>query len=217
VKNSLKKDSLIIWGATGQSIVLEDFLKSSFEIKAIFDNNSMLKSPFDKIPLYYGEKGFKEWNNKNKVSNFIVAIGGNRGQDRVKISNYLVDKGLKPINAVNPKSILANNVDIGMGVQIMLGATIAARVKIGDYSIINTAASIDHESIIEKGCHIAPGVRIAGNVIVNEYSFLGIGAIVLPNIQIGKNCIVGAGSVVTKNIPDNSIVYGNPARSKGRI
>ena len=47
---------------------------------------------------------------------------------------------------------------------------------------------------------------------VGEYSTIGTNAIVLPNRSIGKNSYVGAGAVVTKNVEDNSVVVGNPAR-----
>ena len=48
--------------------------------------------------------------------------------------------------------------------------------------------------------------------IVKSGASIGSGATILPNMTIGENAIVGAGSVVTKNVPPNSIVAGNPAR-----
>ena len=48
--------------------------------------------------------------------------------------------------------------------------------------------------------------------IIGDNVFLGAGAIVLPGVRIGDNCIIGAGAVVTKDIPDNSVAAGNPAR-----
>lgn len=49
-------------------------------------------------------------------------------------------------------------------------------------------------------------------VVVKEGAWIGAGAIVLPGVTIGRNAIVGAGSVVTKDVPDNMIVAGNPAK-----
>lgn len=49
-------------------------------------------------------------------------------------------------------------------------------------------------------------VRIGNNV------FIGAGSIILPNVRIGNNVIIGAGSVVTRDIPDNSVAAGNPAK-----
>jgi len=51
-----------------------------------------------------------------------------------------------------------------------------------------------------------------GKTTVKKGASIGAGAIILPGVTIGINAIVGAGAVVTKNIPDNSIVFGNPAK-----
>lgn len=51
-----------------------------------------------------------------------------------------------------------------------------------------------------------------GKIIVGEYSFIGANAIIMPNVRIGKHCVIGAGSVVTKSIPDYSVVVGVPAK-----
>lgn len=52
----------------------------------------------------------------------------------------------------------------------------------------------------------------SGCIEVMNNVFIGSGSIIFPNIRIGNNVIIGAGSVVTKDIPDNSVVAGNPAR-----
>ena len=51
-----------------------------------------------------------------------------------------------------------------------------------------------------------------GRVRIGNHVFVGAGAIILPNVTIGNNVIIGAGSVVTKDIPDNSVCAGNPAK-----
>ena len=48
--------------------------------------------------------------------------------------------------------------------------------------------------------------------LLSEIIFIGADVIILPNTKIGNNAIVGAGTVVTKDIPDNSVVVGNPGR-----
>lgn len=54
-------------------------------------------------------------------------------------------------------------------------------------------------------------------VHIGYYSFIGSGAIILPGTKIGKGCVIGAGSVVKGNIPDYSIVVGNPAKVVGTV
>lgn len=51
-----------------------------------------------------------------------------------------------------------------------------------------------------------------GKIIIEDNVFIGANTTILPNVTIGKNSIIGAGSVVTKNIPENSVAVGNPAR-----
>ena len=82
------------------------------------------------------------------------------------------------------------------------------------HCIVNTASSIDHDCILEDFTFIGPNATLCGGVEIGECSFIGAGSVILPYIKIGKNCIIGAGSVVTKNIPDNSTAYGNPAKIK---
>ena len=48
-------------------------------------------------------------------------------------------------------------------------------------------------------------------IVIGENSFIGMGSIIMPGTTIGKGCVVGAGSVVRGNVPDFSIVIGNPA------
>ena len=51
-----------------------------------------------------------------------------------------------------------------------------------------------------------------GEIIIGNNCWIGAGAIILMNVHIGNNCVIGAGSIVTKDIPDNCIAVGNPAR-----
>lgn len=56
------------------------------------------------------------------------------------------------------------------------------------------------------------GYTKIGLVSIGDKTFIGAGTIIMPNTKIGNNCIIGAGSLVTKDIPDNSIAVGVPAR-----
>ncbi len=57
-----------------------------------------------------------------------------------------------------------------------------------------------------------PDIDVFGPIKINDNVFIGFGAILMPNITIGSNCIIGAGSIVTKDIAENSVAVGAPAR-----
>ena len=70
---------------------------------------------------------------------------------------------------------------------------------------------IAHDASVFRHKVFYPGVA-AGKVVLKKNVFIGAGAIILRNVTIGENSIVAAGSVVTKDVPPNVIVAGNPAK-----
>jgi sugar O-acyltransferase (sialic acid O-acetyltransferase NeuD family) len=206
----------ILWGATGQAIVLEELLSSqNSKIVALFENNKAVTSPFSHIPLFYGKEGFEGWllkEGKKEKPHFLVAIGGSHGDSRAHIFKYLESIGLTSQTVIHPTAFVAYNAQMGRGCQILAQSSVCAKAILGDSVIINTGASIDHETVIGDFVHIAPRATICGAVNIGKHTFIGANSTVLPRITIGENSIIGAGSVVTKNIPNYVVAYGNPAK-----
>ncbi|TGY06785.1 acyltransferase [Bacteroides acidifaciens] len=81
-------------------------------------------------------------------------------------------------------------------------------VTIGDNVTLSGTTILAHDASAKK----AIGYSKVGAVKIGDNVFLGYGCIVLPNVTIGNKVIVGAGTVVSKDIPDNVVVVGNPYR-----
>lgn len=206
---------LVFWGATGQARVLREAIESEHRIVAIFDNRTVA-SPFANVPLFVGEAGFESWAAGQVMLGAVracVAIGGERGKERLAIQEWLAHRGVPPITIVHRTAFVAPDSLIGEGCQILAMSAVCANARIGRSSIVNTAASVDHCCIVGDGSHIGPGARLAGEVVLGANVFIGTGAVVLPRIQVGEGAIVGAGSVVTRNVAPGDVVRGNPARS----
>lgn len=208
--------NIVLWGATGQAIVLgELFGRLETPIAAVFDNDPGAQSPFSDVPIYHGDAGFREWlSSRDLRLEFmaLAAIGGNRGDDRIAIGKRFTAAGLRLATAIHPTAFVAQDATIGPGSQVLAMAAVASRAYVGPSCIINTSASVDHECRIDDGAHIAPGATLAGCVSVGRCAFIGSNATVLPRLMIGRNAVVGAGSVVTRDVPDGVTVIGNPAR-----
>ena len=110
--------------------------------------------------------------------------------------------------------VYGQNINIGDHVYLNFQCVIldCNRVSIGDHTMIGPNVQIytpAHDLQAEtrsQGWEVAKPIDIAENV------WIGGGAILLPGVKIGRNAVVGAGAVVTRDVPANTIVVGNPAR-----
>lgn len=140
----------------------------------------------------------------------IVGIGNN--QIRNKISEEILFRKIKLTTLIHPSASVSRHAQVGPGCVIVAGAVINAYAEIGRGVIVNTNASVDHDCRIGNYVHISPGANVAGGVSIGDNSWIGIGACVKQQISIGSSVVVGAGAAVVKNIPDDSMVMGIPAR-----
>lgn len=129
--------------------------------------------------------------------------------------NFIKEFELKKdnfITLIHPKSCISFFSEINKGVRIEPLVTIANRTIIEDFVNINRNVSVGHDCKIGKYSTINPSVSISGNVTIGERTEIGIGTTIINGIKVGNNSFIGAGSVVTKDIPDNVIAYGNPCK-----
>ena len=203
----------MFWGGTGQSKVMRPIADDIGKVVVVFDDTKNLDPPFSDVPLLHGDYFDAVINHANNdIHYFSVTIGNPNGQIRRNISRKLIKSGIKPISLIDKSSIIQPYTKIGTGVQIHPLAIINTFATIGDYCIINTRALVEHDDILEDGVEIGPGAILCGEVHIGENTWIGASAVVLPRLKIGKNSIVGAGAVVTKDVPDNVVVVGNPAK-----
>jgi sugar O-acyltransferase (sialic acid O-acetyltransferase NeuD family) len=160
------------------------------------------------------EEFFKNFKITDKISekftHFILAVSGPK--NRKDISKKLYEKGLGDYQYID--SFLSKDVDLGNNIIILKNVFIEPMVKIGSGSLINVGAQLHHDVKIGEYCEISPMCCLLGNVNIGDNTFVGANTTILPKIKIGNNCLIGAGSVVTEDIPDNQVWFGNPARFK---
>lgn len=115
---------------------------------------------------------------------------------------------------------------IGEGTKIGAFCDIGADVVIGRNCNIQCHVTISNGTVVGDNVFLAPKVTILNDkymdgkiepVRIGSNARIGGGSILLPRVKIGEHAVVGSGSVVTKDVPPYTLVYGNPARVRGKV
>jgi len=136
----------------------------------------------------------------NQDFRLINGIGKTIKSDaRAFVFNKFKSHGFEFQNLIHPFAYVDPSAHLFEGVQVMAGAIIQNDCSIGENSIVNTKASVDHGCIIGSSSHIAPGAIICGDVSIGDNCFIGAGAIVTEGTKIANGIVVKAGRVLNSN------------------
>ncbi|PRZ20087.1 acetyltransferase [Flavobacterium granuli] len=132
---------------------------------------------------------------------------------RKKLCDKFTDLGGEFVSTISPLAAIGSfDVQIGIGSNILSGSVFSNGIRVGKGSIVYYNSVITHDCIIGDFVEISPSVTLLGRCIIGCCTQIGSNATILPSIRIGKNVIIGAGSVVTKDLPDNCLAVGVPAK-----
>jgi acetyltransferase-like isoleucine patch superfamily enzyme len=135
-----------------------------------------------------------------KIYDFVNLYGCKIG-DGSKVGTFV---------EIQKKAVIGKNCKISSHTFICEGVTIEDDVFIGhNVTFINDKYP---QAVNEKGELIAEGEWQCVPTIVKEGAAVGSGSTILCGVTIGRRALVGAGSVVTRDVPDNAVVAGNPAK-----
>lgn len=147
-----------------------------------------------------------------QIVGYFLGVGmftGNMNLRQKLIEKY--NKIIPAVNIIHPTAYISKYSVMGKGNLIEAFTRIANGVSLGDHCIINSFSAINHDQVVDDNVLIANNVSLAGKSIGSN-SIIADGATVGFKRNVGRNCIIGEGSTVTKDIPDNSIALGSPAK-----
>jgi sugar O-acyltransferase (sialic acid O-acetyltransferase NeuD family) len=202
---------VIVLGSGGHAkVLIEALLLQRREVLGYTDPDETLKTVLGLSRLGDDQAILKYDPEKLKLVNGVGSIGST--STRKRLYDRFRMKGYRFQIVAHPLAIVASDVRLEEGVQIMAGAVVQSGCHLGADTIINTGAVVDHDCEIGAHVHIAPGAVLSGNVRIEEGVHVGAGAIIIQSVVIGERSIIGAGTVVLKDVPSCVTVVGAPGK-----
>jgi sugar O-acyltransferase (sialic acid O-acetyltransferase NeuD family) len=213
-----KIKKIIILGTGGNSIDILDTINDlnvhaqqlMYQCVGFLDDNASL---WEKE--LYGVKVIGPLTTASELSDCFFVNGIGNPQNFWKKETILTKTGV-PLDRfatiIHPTASVSRTAKLGLGTVVFQNVTITSNVRVGNHVIILPNTVVSHDDVIGDYTCITGGVCISGEVKIGRSCYLGTGSVIRGGVEIGDYCLIGMGSVILKNVPDNSVVVGNPAR-----
>jgi|SRR6185436_3021319 len=208
------KPRILVFGASGHAKVAIDAIEkeSKFSIAGLIDNYKPLGTECNGYFVIGNLTDLPALLQKEKLAGGVLAISDNWTRSLVGEQIEKIVPGFKFAPIVHPTAIIGTKTVIGAGTIVLAGANIGPSCSVGAHCIINTLASLDHDSVMDDYSSLAPSAITGGNVHIGSFSAICLGAKIIHEISIGTQSVIGAGAVVVRDIPASCVAYGTPAR-----
>ena len=210
--------NLIILGTGGNCLdildtvlAINELISPQYSFRGFLDDNPQLKgTKVQDYPVLGTLEQAKEYSD----CVFVNGIGSFRNYWRKP--EILARTGL-PLNrfetVVHPTASVSRSASLGCGTAVLQNVTINSRAQVGSHVIILPNAVISHDVQVGDHSCIGSAACLAGNVRVGRTCYVGANCSVRNDVTLGDGCLVGIGAVVLEDVPEVTVVVGNPARA----
>ena len=218
---------LVIIGAGGfarelkwlaAEITADSHTAGSYEFVGYLVSDTASTSPYDSSDEILGDFN---WLQDNPDAYDCLAMGIGNAAPRLKVADELeLMLETKESSALWPTMIHPSaqfdhsTAKIDYGVQICASVTGTVNLELEPFALVGVGCTLGHEAVLRRACTLNPGANISGGVDIGAGALIGTGAQVLQYLKVGQGAIVGGGAVVTRDVDDDALVVGVPARAR---
>jgi sugar O-acyltransferase (sialic acid O-acetyltransferase NeuD family) len=213
VLENRQKSQIVIIGSGGHASSIIDILKFSEdrEIWGVVSLELKESSNLDGITVVGDDSCLGEL--IQRQFSFVIAVGQiSSSEIRYKLFKKLEESKADIPVIISPDAYVSPRAFIGRGTVVFHRVVINSNARIGENCILNNMCLIEHDAVIGSHTHVSTGAIINGNAHVGSHCFIGSGSIISNNVSICDSVILGAGSNVVKDIKEQGVYFGNPAK-----
>lgn len=199
---------LVIFPFNGNAIEALDCVNTDeYEFLGFVDDDISKKSiHYDVLRRDFIEK-YKEV--------FLLAVPGSSlsylNRENI-ISSLPIKNTERFVSIQHPMASVGKNVKVGINCVVMAGVVLTSNAKIGNHVCILPNSVIHHDVVIGDFTLIGSNVVVAGGTSIGKNCYLGSGSNIMNGLSVGDSSLIGMGSNVIRDVKEQVVVAGNPAR-----
>lgn len=209
-KEKMNKKVLGIYGTGGTGWEIYELipeLKNPYWEKVVFIDDSKESCELNGVECI----PFSVFVEKYPFDNAEIIISLGEPKYRELLYNKVTSRNYTLPTIIHPEAYISKRAKFGQGVIVKTRAMLS-NVKIDNNSLIADLSTLGHGVIIGKHCVISGHSTVNGGSILKDNVYVGVSANIREDISIGKFSIISMAAAVFKDVKDEQIVMGNPAR-----
>ncbi len=199
---------LVIMGAGGHATsVASVALAAGYRLEAFVDSSRAGEAHlgFDVIARLDDVAGLED-------CAVVIAVGDNDVRHRIFAELGAQYPSIRHATLVHPSAVVSAFATLGAGSVLMPNAVVGANSRVGKCCIVNTAACLDHDCVMDDFSSLAPRAVTGGGVRIGMRSAISMGAIVKNDVTVGEDSVVGANCFLDRNLAACKVAYGSVSR-----
>lgn len=214
------KEKIIIIGGKGTAVVIAEQIydachnyNKNIELLGFAFDDPLYAEGINDWPVLCGTKDvYYKYGKYNDVKFIFQLYRYDLLIERIALRESLGIPIEKFCSFIHPTVYVAKSARLGNGNIILANCVINSNFKMGNFNTINSCSLLGHDSIMGDNNFFAGHTCIGSNITIGSGNFTGLNASLKNFIQVGNNNLIGMASNVTKNLSNNKVVVGNPAK-----